>query len=254
MNGLKFCSLIVPVILLSLTSCLGEINSEISPGTIPAVVEIVDTSSVAMANTRYGLIYSKDLAKYSGGKCILVNFSHDASKAPLNGYYDVTLSASESVNQQNAKTVLTDTTLILPNEREVLSAIYSDALYDYLDGYLFLPSLFQSLNKQVTQWELSYDQQQKTYETDGKRIYALYLRASAVPGKTGDPAPADSIPKATVVNAFNIAPFFNDISAKELAMGSQSFYLQIHYVDFINANDSADFSWGATGLLNFDIK
>lgn len=254
MNGLKFCGLLILVVLFSFTSCLGEINSEISPGTIPAVVQVADTSSSVMANTRYGLIYSKDLSKYSGGKCILANFSYDASLKPSNGYYDVTLRASESVNQQNANAVLTDTTRILPNEREVITAIYSDALYDYLNGYLFLPSIFQSLNKQVTQWELSYDQQQKTHEEDGQRVYALYLRASAVPGKTGDPAPADSIPQAAVVNAFNIAPLFDDITAKESATGSLGFYLQIRYVDFINADDSADFSWGATDLLKFDIK
>lgn len=254
MNGPKFCSLLVLAVLFSLTSCLGEINSEISPGTIPAVVQVADTSSSVLANTRYGLIYSKDLAKYSGGKCVLVNFAYDANRAPSNGYYDVTLRASESVNQQNANAVLTDTTRILPNEREVISAIYSDALYDYLNGYLFLPSVYQSLNKQVTQWELSYDPQQKTREEEGQRVYALYLRASAVAGKTGDPAPADSIPEAMGVNAFYIQPFFTEITAKESAVGSQRFYLQIHYVDYINAVDSADFSWATTSLLNFDIK
>ncbi|WP_297906041.1 hypothetical protein [uncultured Parabacteroides sp.] len=237
------------VIVSMFTSCLKDINNIYNPGTTAAVVRQHGDSALMMANTRFGWIYATGLSSYSEGKCLLVSFDYDPSlpenaDAEQKGYYTVTLQGGTAVDQQNAKSPLTDTHKLLTNEQPVLAVNpYDSVLYIKLEDHLFLPSACRTTEGRTLSWQLTYDPAQQPVVEDQKSVYSLYLRAAATTGKPEDKA--EEI--IGVINAFNLSNFIKDM--REQGGSDADMYIQIHYIDQINPEDSTQFTWGVTDPL-----
>lgn len=249
----KLIGFVLAVILIGIfSSCLKEINQVYNPGVAVGVVRQHGDSSRMMANTRFGWIYADDQSSFSEGKCLLLSFDYDPSlpeneKAEDKGYYTVTLRNKESVPQQVASRTLKDTNSLLSNELPVLAFNPNDsALYIYLEGYLFLPSVCLKSSKQTVSWDLCYDPSQKPEVVDMKSIYDVYLRASA---NSSMEEGGKAEPQA-VINAFDISGFISDM--RNNGTRESDMYIRINYVEGINPNDSAQFSWAVTEPLFID--
>lgn len=247
----KIMGLAIVVMAMGLfSSCLKDVNSVFNPGLTPAVTRQYGDSALMMASTRFGIVYATKLSSYSQGKCLLINFDYDANTlenkdAEQRGYYSVNIVGDEAVNQQEAIKPLTAIDKLLTNEQPVPFAVSPDYpdFYINLENFLFLPSIYLSTAQQTVNWQLSYDPTQKPIVEDLKSIYSLYLRAFATTGRA-----AESEEKLIMsVNAFNLSNFIKDIKAQ--GGREADMYVQIHYVNQINPQDSTQFTWGATNPL-----
>lgn len=235
-----------------LTSCLKDVNSVFNPGETPAVTQTLADGRM-VANTRYGLVYADGLSSNNSGKCLLIDFTYDASDPEMmnvdgNGYYTVRLQNQVSVDQQTIKSELTDPTILLPNEQPVtygLSPLEANQRYlDCLNGYLFLPSEYISTEAQQVEWELSYDPKAAPSTVDDKRVYPVYLRAAATSGRS------EGAQDTTLVtlNAFQLDPLLQTIESQG-GSTARGIYIAIHYINRINAQDSTQFAWETTEPL-----
>lgn len=235
-----------------LTSCLKEVNNVFNPGATPAVTQTLADGTM-VANTRYGLVYAGGLSSNNSGKCLLVDFTYDASDPEMmnvkgNGYYTVRLQNQQPVDQQDIKPELTDPGSLLPNEQPVMYGISpveeNQTYFDFINGYLFLPSEYISTESQRVEWEMSYDPTAAPSQVDGKPVYNLYLRATAASGRTEG---AEEVGLVTL-NAFNLAPLME--TSGHAAGTREELYIAIHYINRINALDSAQFAWAVTEPLH----
>ena len=229
------------------SSCLEEIENVYDAGMTTAVVRIHGDSAKMMANTRFGWVYDKKLASYSDGKCLLMRFYIDPNleenkKAEKRGYYTVEIRGDQKVNQQDARAEKTDMGVLFPNEQSVPYAVNpNDQLfYNYLENYLFLPSVCVATPSQSLDWKLTYDPDQRPLIEDGKTIYTLFLHAVGLAPTT----PEDEVKPLATINAFNLSTFIRDMRNRG---GRESdMYVQIYHVEQINPQDSTQFVWNQT--------
>ena len=223
-------------------SCLEEYTGVYNPGITPAVVRIHGDSSLTMAVTRYGWIYASTFSSYSTGKCLLVSFEYDPSdednvNASEEGYYTVTVESKTAVDQSTASSPVTDTSTLLTYEQPIVYPMYTgDSVYCLkLDDYFFLPSVCLTTSSQTLTWEMTYDASQQPETVDGHSVYSLYLRVSASTEKDED----DDYVYLSDLQAYDLSDFMDDMGLSR----SEDMYVRIHYVNWINASDSTQFTW-----------
>lgn len=67
----------------SLVSCLEDIENEYYPGTVPAVVCIYGDSAFHMLKTPLGMLYDESLSSKPEGDCLLASFTYNPND-PMN--------------------------------------------------------------------------------------------------------------------------------------------------------------------------
>lgn len=228
------------------TSCLKDVNTVFNPGAVPAVTQAVGDGMMG-ANTCYGLVYAKDLNSNNSGKCLLIDFSYDASDPSMmnvneNGYYTVRLLNQTPVNQQDVKSGITDTAVLLPNEQAVIYGLAPGEAnlqyFDFINNYLFLPSVYLTTQSQKVNWELSYNPNAAPSKIEDKSVYNLYLRAFATSGRTENAKDTALV----ALNAFNLAPLVNTVKSQGGSV-ERGFHIAINYISRINVLDSTQFVW-----------
>lgn len=244
--------LIGGIFVCSLCSCLKDVNSVFNPGETPAVVRRDRSSDLIVADTRYGAIYSTRLNSNAEGKCLLVEFTYDASNAEnmnveQNGYYTVNLLNQTSVYQTDIKSEGAARTSLLSNEQPVLEAVVTgeEALFTCIDNYLFLPSAYLTTTSQRVNWELAYDPHPSAVVVDNIKTYPLYLRAWATTGRA-----EEALDTALVaVNAFQIESFVQAVREQGEWDEREGLYVILNYINYIDARDSTRYEWARTRPL-----
>lgn len=234
------------------TSCLKDVNSVFNPGETPAVVRRDALSGLIVADTRYGAIYSEKLNSNTEGKCLLVDFTYDATNAEnmnveQNGYYTVNLQNQISVSQTNIKEGNSPFTSLLPNEQPILAPVTpgADALFACINNNLFLPSAYLTTLKQTVKWELSYEPNPSPVIVNDLKAYPLYLRAWATGGRAEEAL--DTVLVAE--NAFQIESFVQALRQQGGWEEREGLYVVLNYINYIDSKDSTRYEWGATEPL-----
>ncbi len=242
--------LAVPALLL--TGCLSDVNTAFDPEETPAVVRTDQVSGLVVADTPLGTIYAPGLNSNTPGKCLIVDFTYNAAD-PANGnydqtgYYTVTLKKQTPVDQADARLSDASTGKLLTYEQPVRYAVSPETPYLYacLSDQLFLPSVYTTTVGQKVNWQFTYPSRLQSEQIDGQQVYTLYLRASAAEG----PAAEARDTTVAAIHAFNLGPFIEEVKKQAQWDERTHLYVSVHYIDQINAADSADFRWAATEPL-----
>ena len=237
---------------LLLTGCLSDVNTAFHPEETPAVVRTDAVSDLVVADTPFGAIYASALNSNTDGKCLIVDFTYNASD-PANadydqtGYYTVTLKKQTPVDQADAQASDAATDKLLSHEQPVRYAISPETphLYACLSDQLFLPSVYTTTAGQKVNWQFTYAPRPESEQVDGQRVYTLYLRAAA----TEAPAEGARDTTLTAIHAFNLLPFIEEVKKQAQWDERTHLYISVHYIDAIDAADSTDFQWAATEPL-----
>lgn len=242
----------------SLVSCLEDIENEYYPGTVPAVVCIYGDSAFHMLKTPLGMLYDESLSSKSEGDCLLASFTYNPND-PMNkdasarGYYYVTIEGTTDMSRLGTKSGLTDTTRVLANEVAVVPTAAID-FADYfvsLNQNLFVPVVYMALDGTTMTWELSYDPKQEPEMVDRLPVYSLYLRGimsetSSETDEEEEEKPEEPKTFSDVV-VFDMNAFLSDIKAH----GAPSSGIQVR-IRFLEGEDSSRPSgllWGMTDPL-----
>lgn len=174
------------------------------------------------------------------GDCCLVDFKTNFSETLAEGVYDAEIYQYDSVAVWPVHAELTDTTVVLEDERLVTLDFKKSV---YLEGCFFLQA--RHTNHQEDQkdiYHLSYDPERPAEETEkGESIYDLYLRVTWEPG-TGDSTSWVS------TTAFTIDSFLEHTRAIESGKGKDRVNFRINYADSFNADTTACV-WAATDVF-----
>lgn len=242
--------------LISLASCLEEIENEYYPGTVPAVVRVYGDSAFHMLETPLGMLYDESLGSKPEGECLLASFTYNPNdpmnkEASARGYYYVTVGGTTEVNRLGTTSGLTDTTRVLANEVAVVPTAAMD-FADYfvcLSQNLFMPVVYRAPEGATMAWELSYDPKQEPETVDRLPVYTLYLRGvmAETPGEVGgEEAPGEPKTFSDVI-VFDMGAFLSDIRTQVApASGIQ---VRIRFLEGEDAGRPSGLSWGATGPL-----
>ena len=212
----------------SLVSCLEDIENEYYPGTVPAVVCIYGDSAFHMLKTPLGMLYDESLSSKPEGDCLLASFTYNPND-PMNkdasarGYYYVTIEGTTDMSRLGTKSGLTDTTRVLANEVAVVPTAAID----------------------------SYDPKQEPEMVDRLPVYSLYLRGvmsetSSETDEEEEEKPEEPKTFSDVV-VFDMNAFLSDIKAH----GAPSSGIQVR-IRFLEGEDSSRPSgllWGMTDPL-----
>ncbi|MGM9760863.1 MAG: hypothetical protein ACI30I_12270 [Parabacteroides sp.] len=234
--------------LLLLISCLDEVESAYQPGPTPAVTFLTADSTV-VAETRYGQIYASGLRMDEGTSCFLIDFTYNALDTAAmtvgtKGYYTVRMKSQTAVAQSRLAEVVSDCTSLLPGELPVLEACATvpglDTYFDYVRGFLFLPSVYEGPAGSAVQWRLEYDPQAAPSQAEGGTVYDLYLRLVASSSEES----ADSVSTEADLHAFDLSPLVRRIGE------NLDWKFQIHHISAINPDDSTQFQWTVSAPLS----
>lgn len=249
--------------LLSLVSCLEDIENQYNPGTMPAVTCVYGDSAFLMLKTPLGMVYDESLSSRQEGECLLASFTYNPAD-PMNkdassrGYYYVEMAGTTSLERLGTSSGLTDTTRLLANEVAVMptAAIDFDDYFVCLNHFLFMPVVYMTLPGARMSWELSYDPAQSPVVENRLPVYSLYLRGTMVDesqgateegtedgGSEGEEVEPES---ASDVIVFDLGAFLSDIEAH----GAQSSGINVR-IHFMEGADSgtAGLRWGMTNSL-----
>jgi hypothetical protein len=141
-----------------------------------------------------------------------------------------------------------DTTALLPDEIPLIKGVASttDSYYfAYINGKMFLTSLYNGLTDQKNKWELYFNPSQEPKEESNKNTYSIFLRATKIEeGKT----PSGN---AIEINAYDIKSCMDVLNQREKANGKTEYSIKICYISEINEDGS--FKWSATENLGVQV-
>lgn len=247
---------------LALTSCLGDGGSNTRTlSNIPGVVRFDTKSMKMMVDAAEALplgLYSPDVETrgFDDGDCVLISFSVDFNSAEnvdaqTTGYLNIALSSISPIDQFPCDSYMRDTSVLLNNKTEqaISYAIDSYFAYRLVNDKLFLFSDVDQLTDQKNNWILYYDPKLEAEEdSQGKRIYSLFLRAQIRVEGTKPNNPE------VVLNAFNAGHFFEQVNTKELSAGSKTAYIKINHINKITRTEQdTTFTWISSELIPISI-
>lgn len=247
---------------LMLASCLEEGTDSETRSDI-GVIGYSKTSKKVMYLSENECIYSevKDseeeaFSDYEEGDCCYATFAYDgndpansSSMLSTNGYYTVKVLENKNIDQYNMLSGLTDTSKLLLNETAITNALYEKG-GRYVKGRLFIKQQINSLDKQQTSWNLSYDPDFDNIEneTDGHRIYDVFLRATIESkGTTGTSTAIYPI------NAYNISDYYKKVANIEKELGNDTIHIRFNYVSAIDTTKNS-MTWKQSDGLSLLVK
>ncbi|MDR1160966.1 MAG: hypothetical protein LBK45_01380 [Tannerellaceae bacterium] len=233
------CSFLVVILI---TSCLGDSNQKITIANQPGVV-MKSGNEVKVQLKDSIFIYSSQLSGVDNGDCLLLKYNLDyslgvnADSGRQAGFFTVDLLEANGVPLFPVLTEL-DTTTTFRSER-LIKEIQQG--YAYILGRLFLYTIhpvdsFQQQNL----FELAYNAKREPSGVDANNnpVYNLYLRVFKNPNAEEQ---RTSTPDRLFINAFNLA----DIAAKEQATGKDSLFLKINYISSFSRDTSSITDWAS---------
>lgn len=221
-----------------MTSCLEGGNNQFSDY---AYGVIEDGMTIKLINIGDESIkfYSSSIASdlsIMNGDCCLFQYTLDYD-IPENaditnkGYYTVTSSYYEKINNPYVSSVLTDTTVIDPNELAItkIESLSSGYIWPIIKGNMFLPTYHEGILKnQKQEFNLSFDSAQEPETINGDKVYNLFLRV--IRTAEGE-SPSGN---GAIVNAYNMNSFLNTIGRKVQSEGEKKVKFRIHYISKID--------------------
>lgn len=250
-NVMKEKELYVVLMILGLllTSCLGDTNTRITMGVQEAVYRSLSSGGFLVSDGRF--LYGSNLGVTADdGDCFLIEYSFDAADSELKGSDSLSIEMEAQpveVSLWHSDEELTDTLAVLDGEVLTKSLLGRKA---YIAGRLFLWSNHSEVSGQQDSFMISYDPANMYTEEDGKRIYTLYLRAV----KKASESDEESTSTETVLrtNAFDIEEFFLGAKERETARGETELNLAIRYVSAYN-KDTTECVWSTADLMTVAI-
>lgn len=234
---------------LLLTSCLGDTHTRITMGVQEAVYQSLSSKGFRVSDGRF--LYGSNLGVTADdGDCFLIEYSFDAADSDLKGSDSLAIEMEAQpveVSLWSLSEEMTDTLAVLDGEVLTKSLLGRKA---YIAGRLFLWSNHSEVSGQQDSFMISYDPENMCREEDGKRIYNLYLRAV----KTASASDEESTSTETVLktNAFDIEAFFLKAKEREIAMGETELTLGIRYASAYN-KDTTECVWSTAETMTVAI-
>ncbi|MDR1557226.1 MAG: hypothetical protein LBS88_09395 [Tannerellaceae bacterium] len=217
-------------------SCLSESGQKIAMGNYPGVV-VKQNDSAKIYLKGGDVVYSSQInSNVNDGDCVIIDFSLDYGKPEnsdsgrVKGFYTVDINRLTPVSSQDILAVLTDTSLVLPDEH-TLASVQQQHAFIRNRFFLFTDHRDDTL---PLRFELSYDPGQSG--TD--KVYELFLRVT----KMTEATPATQ-PKVQF-NAFNLT----DLSRR----ATDSLRFRINYVQSFN-KDSTQINWTSGPVYRFAL-
>lgn len=247
MKNFKLCSMAAAMVMVLLTSCLGDSGSSSRSERSQFAVASTDSKTFrTLLNVfYYGPIYSPSIETVvSPGNCYLVDYEIDFGSAEnvnvaTNGYYQATIGNIQEVDKGAAIPQQTDTTVLIENEQPVKKM----AVYSFVDNHFCLTMNFVQSKNQQTDWEVYYDPSQEPKKnSDGQNYYDLFVRAiKKVEGQ-------GSASESTVVQAVGLKNFLDHCLEKEKAANQKVVNFKFNYLASMNEKDSTDLKWEAVSV------
>jgi hypothetical protein len=231
-----FCFFAVVIATLLIISCLSDSGQKISMGGYPGVV-VKRNDSAKVYLKGHDVVYSSRInSNVNDGDCVIIDFSLDygepenSDSGRTKGFFTVDITHITSVPSQDILTILTDTSVVLPNEHTIASVQERNA-FILNRFFLFTEHRDDTL---PLHFELSYDPNQQ--RTNG--IYELFFRVTKITEATPTAQPK------VQYNAFNLT----DLSKKEI----DSLTFRINYVQSFNT-DSTQINWVSGPVYRFAL-
>jgi hypothetical protein len=231
----KFNRLIVLPFLFAV-SCLGDSGQKIAMGNYPGVV-MKRNDSIKIHLKGNDVVYSSRInATLEDGDCVIIDFSLDyglpenSDSGRTKGFYTVDISAITPVPGQSMRSLLTDTSGVLPNEHTIASVQQRNA-FILNRFFLFTEHRADTL---PLYFDLSCNPEQ--IATDG--VYDLFLRVTKNIESSAAAQPAIQY------NAFDLTDLSN--------RANDSLRFRINYVQSFN-RDSTQINWGVTPVYRFAL-
>lgn len=255
MKQIKFLSVAVAMILVLLTSCLGDGGG--NSGSMSAVLGQVEytNSGKMVVNTGYGTFYSAQLPlDYMPGDWVYISFSYDMdseenANADANGYIVIQLTQVATV--PTAPVYQTDLSMdvALTAEIPLTSAVIGvgyDSYFQYYLGHLLVTSEFEALTDQRNSFSMTFNPSQETTSEGGTNVYNVYIRAvQTLEGKT---------PKVSTqaAHVYNVEYILDAINTKEKENGASTYGLKFHYVKAID-EETREVEWASNEVIKFAV-
>ena len=176
---------------LTITSCVK--GGSYREGSALGVLEYDSYKNKYIMNSTIGPAISEDIDAFLSNKSMVVggcykfDYRRDddlkenyPDNIQTNGYCVISIKEYTSIPLFYIKSTLTDTTEILDEEIAVL--VPSDGFPYYVNKHLFLTQVTAANVTSELRWDLSYDYitMAPSVDSDGKRYYDLYIRATRV--------------------------------------------------------------------------
>ena len=178
------------------------------------------------------------------GDCVMIDFTTNMSKQEGENVYRADIIQCDTLNVWPVYSSLTDTSKVLSGEHLFTIQV---GYTQYLEGRLFVTTKHSVHQKDETDhFELSYDPQSSvSTETDGSRVYTLFLRMTRKAG-VGDSA------SWVDVKAFNVDQFINDKGAVERSLGNSTMKIRFRYAQAFNS-DTTSCVWNSSDVFTLRI-
>lgn len=255
MKNVKVFGAILMMAILMFTSCLGD-GSNSYTRTSVGVIGYSKNYQKVLQLSEYESIYSAYFSDYQEGDCCYAHYELDldlpennSEIVNANGYYTVKVSQKGKFDQYAMSYNMTDTTKLLPNETPITHPVYDNGA-QYVKGRLFVTHQFVQLEKQQTNWEISYNPDfndiPKNNNT-GNNIYDVFLRATITTAGSG--TKGDGFP----TNAYNMTNYFNTVANREKSAGNKTFDIRFNYVSEIDTAKNL-MTWKQSNALSMYVE
>ncbi|MDH6357178.1 hypothetical protein [Parabacteroides sp. PF5-9] len=248
MKTIKLCSLaLITVILVSLTSCLGDSENTQDVQFVSGIV-VSEKGKKLIQTQVLGNIYDPRISTMyfgTGDEYVVCSFqvettSAENANAEENGYWHVTLYDDPATVNEGGVDYYNkpDTTVLLANEIELSEGVIATYPYSniiaYINGMFFLPTGNTGLTGQEAQFVMYIDPAQEPIKNGSINEYTAILRAvETAAGKT----PQLNHLRA---NAYNLKYPIETIQQKEKQLGNERFNLRFTFLSKIEEKEGEE--------------
>ncbi|MCD7850121.1 MAG: hypothetical protein LUH63_10530 [Parabacteroides sp.] len=241
--------------MVTLTSCLDGGGNTQSGGAFGYADFNMEAGGI-VATDDYGTIIASNAfnTQLTGGEYISFFANIDYDNQTSSKYITATVSDITTYPEYQAKSYLTDTLDLLPNEMTIdqikVQGLGNSGTTQYLftaNQHIFMSGGHKNIPSDMkVRYDLSYVGGAEPVTIDGKRVYDFYLRA--VKNADGDNTKSDR----DIVGAYGLKDFLRNAINVEKSAGKSDVNVRFNYINEFS-KDSTSWAWKSSDVYSFAI-
>lgn len=244
----------------SLTSCLGKGENTQTIYGLGRVEFSMDAFGNVVTDDYGSVAYSPSFAGLNVGDFVMYYGTLNYDTQPSNRYMtvDVEQNGFARLSRWYSDSQLTDKEVVLPNESTITqasfaiiyAAVSTELAGNFIhsaDQHVFISTAYKDIpNDREFSYQLSYDGNMTTTNSDGRKVYDLYLRAIVT--EEGDNVENNY----SYTEVFDLTQFLSRATQIARSEGDDRIYLRLNYPSAFNA-DSTSITWTQTDPAAYPV-